>query len=199
MNRVFFSVRRWSIKLRSGVREKMKRSASELFLGKGLCVIVLLSALAWPYSGYSKMYLWKDEQGVFNASEERPGWWPLQTNCIGWVPGKTNKVLDFNLTQKKAAICDLEVDKKKEDDKKVVKRKIAEEPEPVKEVIEPTDKEVRIYCAYRKSLMRFLDSPNTEEAAAKHISKEYEISEEELQTINTKVVDFKGGDYKCVY
>jgi hypothetical protein len=177
----------------------MKISAGELFFGKVLCVIVLLSALTWPHSGYSKMYLWKDEQGVFNASEEKPGWWPLKPNCIGWVPGKENKVLDFNLTQKKLAICTLEVDEEKEDHKKIIKRKIEEEPEPVKEIIEPTDKEVRIYCAYRKNLMRFLDVPNSEEAAAEHVSEEYGITVDELQAINTKVVDFKGGDYKCVY
>ncbi|WP_339133502.1 MAG: hypothetical protein WGN25_12965 [Candidatus Electrothrix sp. GW3-4] len=177
----------------------MKSFAGAWFLGKVLCVIILLSAFAIPCSVYSKMYLWKDEQGVFNASEARPGWWPVQSNCIAWVPGKENKVVDFVLTQKKATICELEVEEEKKDEGKIIKKKIAVEPEPVKEVIEPTDEEVRIYCAYRKSLMRFLDVPNTEEAAAEHVSEEYGITGGELQAINTKVVDFKGGDYKCVY
>ncbi|WPD25030.1 MAG: hypothetical protein SD837_10795 [Candidatus Electrothrix scaldis] len=51
------------------------------------------------------MYLWKDENGVFNASEEIPGWWPPKTNCIAWVPGKENKVADFVKTTQKLALC----------------------------------------------------------------------------------------------
>ena len=87
----------------------------------------------------------------------------------------------------------------KKEGKKLIKKKIEGDPERTKEIIEPTDKEVRIYCAYRKTLMKFLDVPNTEELSAQHVSEKFEIDENELQAILSKVVDFKGGDYKCTY
>lgn len=145
------------------------------------------------------MYLWKDEKGSFNASEEKPGWWPVKTNCIAWVPGKKNKVIDFVLTQKKMKTCKLDIKEEKKEEKKLIKKKIEVDPEITKEIIEPTDKEVRIYCAYRKALLRYLDVPNTEELTSGYVSEKFEVSKDELQAILSKVVDFKGGDYKCTY
>ncbi|MCW5209049.1 hypothetical protein VU10_02385 [Desulfobulbus sp. US1] len=71
------------------------------FWGKIICAVLLFNIINGPPSACSKMYLWKDEKGSFNASEEKPKWWPVKTNCIAWVPGKKNKVIDFVLTQKK--------------------------------------------------------------------------------------------------
>ncbi|MCI5166438.1 MAG: hypothetical protein D3903_10140 [Candidatus Electrothrix sp. GM3_4] len=56
--------------------------------------------------------------------------------------------------------CELDTKEKKEKGKNVVKKKIYEDPAPKKEIIEPTDREERIYCAYRKGLMQFLDVSN---------------------------------------
>ncbi|MCI5137037.1 MAG: hypothetical protein D3922_01170 [Candidatus Electrothrix sp. AR1] len=164
--------------------------------GSLLFIFFLLSLINIPTVVYSKMYLWKNEKGVFNASEEKPGWWPRKSNCIAWVPDKRRKVVDLVKTNEKMATCELDT---KEKNKKIVKKKNDEDPAPKKEIIEPTDKEERIYCAYRKGLMRFLDAPNTEKVSAYHVSKKFGISEEELSKILSKVVDYKGGEYKCAY
>lgn len=169
------------------------------FLWKICGIFFFLSIVIFPSFVHSKMYLWKDEQGVFNASEQKPSWWPKQKNCIAWVPGRKKKVVDFRMTQKKLKTCDIEIKDEEKEKKNIVKRKIEEEPEPVKEIIEPTDREVRIYCAYRKALMNFLDIPNTEEASAEYVGKKYDVTADEIEIINSKVVDFKGGDYKCTY
>ncbi|MCI5166437.1 MAG: hypothetical protein D3903_10135 [Candidatus Electrothrix sp. GM3_4] len=44
--------------------------------GNLLFLFFLLSWINIPTSVYSKMYLWKDKNGVFNASEEMPGGGP---------------------------------------------------------------------------------------------------------------------------
>ena len=162
-------------------------------------IFFLLSLINIPTVVYSKMYLWKNEKGVFNASEEKPGWWPRKPNCIVWVPDKRRKVVDLVKTNEKLKTCELDTKAKKEKVEKIVKKKNDEDPAPKKEIIEPTDREKRIYCAYRKGLMRFLDASKPEKVSAYHVSKKNGISEEELSKILSKVVDYKGGDYKCAY
>jgi len=175
--------------------KRIKKLELKLFFGKILCGVFLFNIINGPPLAYAKMYLWKDEKGSFNASEEKPGWWPAKTNCIAWDPGKKNKVIDFALTQKKMKTCEVDI----KEEKKIIKKKRAVEPELTKKIIEQTDREIRIYCAYRKTLMQFLNAPNTEELSVQHISEQFEINENEVQTITSKVVDFKGGDYKCTY
>ena len=169
------------------------------FSGNILFFIFLSSLIAVPVPVHSKMYLWKDERGIFNASEEKPGWWPRESKCIVWVPGKKRKVIDFVKTKENMATCGLDEKEEKKKVERVVRKKIDNEPVRKKEIIAPTDKEVRIYCAYRKNLLRFLDVSKTEELSARDVRKRFEISEEELTEINSKVVDYKGGDYKCAY
>ncbi|MCI5125159.1 MAG: hypothetical protein D3925_11960 [Candidatus Electrothrix sp. AR5] len=162
-------------------------------------IFFLLSLINIPTIVYSKMYLWKDEKGVFNASEEKPGWWPREQDCIAWVPDKRRKVVDLVKTRDNMTTCELDIKEKKEQVKKIVKKKIDEGPAPKKEIMEPTDKEERIYCAYRKGLMQFLDASDPEKVSTYHVSKKFGIPEEELNGIFSKVMDYKGGDYKCVY
>jgi hypothetical protein len=168
------------------------------YLANIILLISIFNIIDTTRYAQSKMYLWKDENGVFNASEEIPGWWPPKTNCIAWVPGKENKVADFVKTTQKSALC-LLPDNTKEKVKKQAQKETKEEQIVEKEIPEPTDKEIRIYCTYQKSLLQFLDRQNTEEAAAEYISKKFEISKEDLLEIHSKVVDYKGGDYKCTY
>lgn len=169
------------------------------FSGNILSFIFLSSLLTAPTPVYSKMYLWKDEKGIFNAAEEKPEWWPRKRNCIAWVPGRKNKVVDLVETNKKMTTCELDIKEKKEKVKKIVQKKTDEESVSKKEIIAPTDREVSIYCAYRKDLLRFLDVSKTEELSARDIVKRFEISEEELEKINSKVVDYEGGNYQCTY
>jgi hypothetical protein len=169
------------------------------FSGNILFFIFLSSLITVPAPVHSKMYLWKDEKGGFNASEEKPGWWPRESNCIAWVPGRKNKVVDLVETNKKITICELDTKEKKKEVKRIVRKKVDEEPVRKKEIIEPTDKEIRIYCAYRKDLLRFLDVAKPEELSVRDVMKRFEISEEEFNEINSKVVDYKGGDYRCAF
>ena len=174
---------------------KLKRTG---YLLNIILLTLFFNIISSAHYAQSKMYLWKDENGVFNASEEVPNWWPPKSNCIAWVPGKENKVADFVKTTKEAASC-LLPDNTKEKVEKQAPKKTNEEHVVEKEIPEPTEKEIRIYCTYQKSLLQFIDNQNTEEAAAESISKKFEISKEELSEIHSKVVDYKGGEYKCTY
>lgn len=168
--------------------------------GSFLFLFVLLHLINIPNIVYSKMYLWKDETGVFNASEEMPGWWPQKSDCTVWVSGRKNKVVDLVKTNENMTTCELNTKEKKEKVGKSVKKSMNHESSaPQKKLIEPTDREERIYCAYRKGLMRFLDVSNTEEVSAYHVSKQFGISKEEVSEINSKVLEYRGGDYQCAY
>ncbi|MGB5685192.1 MAG: hypothetical protein WBM35_05240 [Candidatus Electrothrix sp.] len=169
------------------------------FLGNLLFFIFLSSLIAVPALVHSKMYLWKDEKGIFNASEEKPGWWPSELQCIVWVPDKKRKVVDLVKTNENMTTCELDEKEAKKKVERVVGKKTGDEAVPKKESIEPTDREERIYCAYRKGLIQFLAAPNVEKVSAHHVGKKFGVSKEELSEILSKVVAYKGGDYKCTY
>ena len=169
------------------------------FSGNILLFIFLASLIAVPVPVHSKMYLWKDERGIFNASEEKPGWWPREPKCIIWVPDKKRKVVDLVKTNENITTCELDEKEAKKKVKSVVGKKTGDESVSKKESIKPTDREERIYCAYRKGLMQFLTAPNVEKVSAHHVGKKFGLSKEKLSKILSKVVAYRGGDYKCTY
>ena len=164
----------------------------------GLSLILSLSIVTANDYAYGKMYLWQDENGVFNASEERPDWWPEKSSCIEWIPGR-RKIADFVETSRKSLTCNLDTEKKKEKIAKKTKKKVGKQSAPEQEVAEPTDKEIRIYCTYKKGLMKFVHAQNTEELTIDYVKEKFGVPEQELYAINSKVLDYKGGSYKCLY
>ncbi|XOF33751.1 MAG: hypothetical protein ACL93V_00150 [Candidatus Electrothrix sp. YB6] len=171
-----------------------KYSRCNIILG----FFVLLSFVTVNDYAYGEMYLWQDQNGVFNASEERPDWWPEKPSCIEWIPGR-RKVADFVETSRKSLTCNLNTEKKEEKIAKTTKKKVGKQSVPEQKVIEPTDKEIRIYCTYQKGLMKFVYAQNTEKLSADYVEKKFGVPEQELYVINSKVLDYKGGNYKCVY
>lgn len=145
---------------------------------------------------YAKMYLWKDEQGIFNASEQRPVWWPRAESCIVWVPGK-RKVADLVKTQENKITCEMEI-KEKRTEKEIFSggRKVVS---PQKQLVEPSETEMRIYCTYRKSLLKFIDTNDPEDLAADYVCLQFKVSKEEFATIYSKVLEYKGSEQDCFY
>ncbi len=158
-------------------------------------ILVVLSYVIIT-SGYvqAKMYLWQDEQGGFNASQQRPAWWPRTEMCIVWVPGK-RKVADLVKTQERKATCELELQEKRAGKK--VLRGNREVFSPQKQRAEPSEKEMRIYCTYRKSLLKFIDANDPEELAADYVCLLFKVSRDELAAIYSKVLEYKGSEQDC--
>jgi hypothetical protein len=142
------------------------------------------------------MYLWKNEQGVFNASEQRPEWWPRAASCIVWIPGK-RKVADLVKTKEKKTTCEQEIQKKRAT--KNLLRGNREVYSPPKPPAEPSETEMRIYCTYRKSLLKFIDSNDPEDLAADYVCLRFKVSRDEFKTIYSKVLEYKGGEQDCFY
>ncbi|MCW5211320.1 hypothetical protein VU04_00205 [Desulfobulbus sp. TB] len=162
-------------------------------------VVVLLNLITTSGYVHARMYFWKDEQGIFNASEENPEWWPRDSDCIVWVPGR-RKVADLSKTKENMPKCKLEAEKKKAAKAaKMVRRTGYTKPAVEKEVVKPTEREIQIYCMYKKKFMQFLTDQDPDELAARSVCKRFKISKDEFTVIYSKMLKYKEGEYNCFY
>ncbi|MCI5148428.1 MAG: hypothetical protein D3916_03365 [Candidatus Electrothrix sp. MAN1_4] len=176
---------------------KKSQDSKRMRLQANVFLVVFLSytMIATGYV-YAKLYLWKDEQEIFNASQQKPDWWPRAASCIVWVPGK-RKVADLVKTKEKTITCELEIRKKRAEKNGV--RGNREVFTPRKKLVEPSDREMRIYCTYRKSLLKFIDAHDPEDLAADYVCLRFQVSKDEFATIYSKVLEYKGSEQDCFY
>ena len=162
-------------------------------------VVVLLNLITISGYVHAKMYLWKDEQGIFNASEDKPAWWPRDSDCIIWVPGR-RKVADLSKTKANMPKCKLEIEKKRA--AKMPRRReytTSTDDDAEKEVVKPTKREIQIYCMYKRKFMEFLTDQDPDELAARSVCKRFKISKDEFAVIYSKMLQYQGGEYNCLY
>ncbi|MCI5223676.1 MAG: hypothetical protein D3924_13650 [Candidatus Electrothrix sp. AR4] len=173
----------------------------ELLISFVILAVVIM--FVFPVSAYSKMFMWKNLKGTYTIEEEKPAWWPSDKDCIVWVSGKKNKVADEVKTKEASEGC-----KKTEDVKKdalqegwaPVEEENNEEVAPQEnDVIKPTDREIRIFCASQEDRLRFIHVTNPEELSNKKICKKFNISEGELNDIYSKVTDYTKGISPCSF
>lgn len=93
--------------------------------------------------------------------------------------------------------CKLEAEKKKA--AKVLRPTRYTQPAVEKEVVKPTEREIQIYCMYKKKFMEFLTDQDPDELAARSVCKRFKISKDEFTVIYSKMLKYKEGEYSCFY
>ena len=134
--------------------------------------IFAIVILSFSSPSYSKMFMWKEGKSV-RVSQNMPAWWPTgsYSECITWVSGKKNKIVDkvATLKEKKIKKAQLAIAKKLAAEElkaeKLATMALEVQMLETKKKLssKPTPKEVMIFCASQNDLFQF---PNSSEEAS---------------------------------
>ena len=158
--------------------------------------------------------MWKEGKSV-SVSQDMPAWWPTgsYSECITWVSGKKNKIVDKIATLKekktrkaqlviaeKLAAEELKAEKLAMKAEKLATRKLeAQMLETRKKSASKMSphKKVMIFCASQDDLFQFPNS--SEEASSRKICRKFGISDLELTNIYIKEMEKigNGNKYPC--